>query len=340
MAPDLIVSVHPLVNTLSLSVLANISDLYGRPTPPYVTVVTDLGGAHPTWFDPRTDLVYVPTDTLYQTAVDCGIRSDRIRLLGLPIRPAFWERLASKSHLREQLGMAHDIPTVLLVGGGDGVGGLLSIANAIAEKIYQDVGAAAGQLVVVCGKNKSLLRNMQSQSWPIPVILKGFVNNMSDWMSACDILCSKAGPGTIAEAWIRGLPIILTGFLPGQEEGNVQLVTESGSGEFHAEPDAIAECAARWVSDPELRGAIAERARSLGRPTSCLDIVRDIWDLGQARLREREAFQRRMLLSPSQHIPNGYIAMSKYYIGSTFRSVQRSFREMFGYSHPQLNPRE
>ncbi|MEM7587571.1 MAG: glycosyltransferase, partial [Acidobacteriota bacterium] len=37
---------------------------------------------------------------------------------------------------------------------------------------------------------------------------------MSDWMSACDIICSKAGPGTIAEAWIRGLPIILTGFLP------------------------------------------------------------------------------------------------------------------------------
>lgn len=339
--PDLIVSVHPLVNRLSLSVLAYIRDMYGRPTPPFVTVVTDLGGAHATWFDTRADLVYVPSEPLQEMAVENGVREERIRLFGLPIRPSFWEETRSRNELRRELGMAINIPAVLLVGGGDGVGGLEAIANAIAVRVAEEVGTSGGQIVVVCGKNKKLLRRMKARSWPVPVILKGFVNNMSEWMSACDILCSKAGPGTIAEAWIRGLPIILTGFLPGQEEGNVKLVTDSGSGEYHAHPEAIARCAARWVSDPELRGAIAARATSLGRPNSCKEIAADVWELGQERLREREAFQRRMLQSPVQHVPNGYIAMARYYVGSALRSVHRGILSMFGYQDPELlRPRE
>ncbi|KAI0567130.1 Monogalactosyldiacylglycerol synthase family GT28 [Gracilaria domingensis] len=339
--PDLIISVHPLVNTLSLSCLSAIRRDKRAPSPPYVIVVTDLGGAHPTWFDPRADMVYVPSEPLHQAALEAQVPEDRLRLFGLPIRPAFWQETRSTSQLRVELGMALNIPAVLLVGGGDGVGGLQSIAIAVAARIAENCGSAAAQLVVVCGKNKSLLNRLQATSWPIPVILKGFVNNMSEWMSACDILCSKAGPGTIAEAWIRGLPIILTGFLPGQEEGNVTLVTESGSGEFHSEPDDIAECCAKWISDPELRGAVAERAKSLGRPKSCLEIASDVWEIGQQRQIERDAFRLRALSSPSQHIPNGYVAMARFYVTNGFRSLQRSFRYAFGYSQVEIvGPRE
>lgn len=339
--PDLIISVHPLVNTLSLSVLAAIRRAKRVPPPPFVTVVTDLGGAHPTWFDPRADMVYVPSEPLRQAALDSAVPEDRIRLFGLPIRPAFWQEARSPAQLRVELGMALNIPAVLLVGGGDGVGGLRAIAMAIAARIAEHCGSSSAQLVVVCGKNKSLLNRLQATSWPIPVILKGFVNNMSEWMSASDILCSKAGPGTIAEAWIRGLPIILTGYLPGQEEGNVRLVTESGSGEFHSQPDDIAECAAKWISDPELRAAIAERAKSLGRPRSCLEIASDIWEIAEQRQREVDAFRLRMLTSPSQHVPNGYIAMARFYISNGLRSIQRGFRSVFRYSAVETaGPRE
>lgn len=331
--PDLVLSVHPLVNRLTVSVLQSMQP----PAPPFVTVVTDLGDAHPTWFDPRADMVYVPSNPLRQIALDQGVRQDNIRLLGLPTRPAFWHPPPERQLLRAKLGMAQHIPAVLLVGGGDGVGGMAAIADAIALQIAEQAGAAAGQLVVVCGKNKSLLAKMRARSWPVPVILKGFVNNMSDWMSACDILCSKAGPGTIAEAWIRGLPIILTGFLPGQEEGNVKLVTESGSGEFHTAAHDIAQCAARWVVDAEERAAVANRARSLGRPNSTREIAGDIWQLGQRCAKEREAFRRRLQSAPPQaQIPNGYIAMSRYYIGSAFRSVQRGFLWLFGRGDYQL----
>lgn len=328
---DCIVSVHPLVNTLSLSVLGYIRRIRGCSTPPYVTVVTDLGGAHPTWFDKRSDLVYVPSEPLRDVAIEAGVSSDRIRMFGLPIRSSFWTESRSRDALRVELGMAIDLPAVLIVGGGDGVGGLRAIAMTMASRISTDVGDSAGQLVVICGKNKTLLNELQSQSWPVPVILKGFVTNMSEWMTACDVLCSKAGPGTIAEAWTRGLPVILTGFLPGQEEGNVRLVTESGSGEFHDTPESIAECAARWVGDPELRGAIAAKARELGRPNSTRQIAADIWDLTVKRADERDAFVVRPgLPMPSSSVPNGYVAMGRFYVNNGFRALQRSLPTMFG----------
>jgi len=71
-------------------------------------------------------------------------------------------------------------------------------------------------------------------------ILTGFVNNMSEWMTASDCIVTKAGPGTIAEALIRGLPIFLYGFLPGQEAGNVPFVVENGVGLFESDPLILA----------------------------------------------------------------------------------------------------
>jgi UDP-N-acetylglucosamine:LPS N-acetylglucosamine transferase len=57
--------------------------------------------------------------------------------------------------------------------------------------------------------------------------LQGFVHNMEEWMHACDVIITKAGPGTIAESFICGLPVLLNGFIPGQEEeGNIEYVLE------------------------------------------------------------------------------------------------------------------
>eukprot|EP00172_Hildenbrandia_rubra_P004379 Plantae.Rhodophyta-Hildenbrandia_rubra.ctg8734.p1 GENE.Plantae.Rhodophyta-Hildenbrandia_rubra.ctg8734~~Plantae.Rhodophyta-Hildenbrandia_rubra.ctg8734.p1 ORF type:complete len:561 (-),score=72.61 Plantae.Rhodophyta-Hildenbrandia_rubra.ctg8734:1966-3585(-) len=325
--PDVIISVHPLINTLSLSCLQYNRCARNKLSPTYVTVVTDLGGAHPTWFDSRADAVYVPSEPLKEEAQNMGYRPDQIRLFGLPIRPSFWTETRSVAELRKDLGLAQTMPAVLLVGGGDGVGGLKHIATAIAERIAEEGGSTCGQMVVICGKNRSLLNSLQKRSWPIPVVLKGFVTNMSEWMAACNVLCSKAGPGTIAEAWIRGLPMILTGFLPGQEEGNVKLVTESGAGAYSCDPEGIAEIAATWVSDPELLASMSARAKSLGRPNASRQIASDIYKLGRKRIAERKVYDRRMAAiaagSSSASLPNGYFAMSRYYIGSSLFALKR-----------------
>lgn len=84
------------------------------------------------------------------------------------------------------------------------------------------------QVVVICGKNQVVKRQLEAEEWPenVRVVVNGFVTNMDEWMGAVDTLVTKAGPGTIAEATIRGLPVMLSGFLPGQEEGNVPYVVD------------------------------------------------------------------------------------------------------------------
>ena len=73
-------------------------------------------------------------------------------------------------------------------------------------------------MVVICGRNKKLLQRLGSREWPgrTKVVPLGFVDNMHDWMMAVDTIITKAGPGTIAEALICGLPILLNGNIPCQ----------------------------------------------------------------------------------------------------------------------------
>jgi 1,2-diacylglycerol 3-beta-galactosyltransferase len=160
---------------------------------------------------------------------------------GLPIRKGFWAKGETKSRqtpknnlmqmfggkikpvkveskkifLRQELDLDESLPTVLMVGGGDGMGGIKQIAKALGEKLGQSSDSPAYQMVVVCGNNKQAQESLSSQNWGsgVKVRILGFVNNMDEWMNASDALVTKAGPGTIAEASICGLPCMLFAYL-------------------------------------------------------------------------------------------------------------------------------
>jgi 1,2-diacylglycerol 3-beta-galactosyltransferase len=103
---------------------------------------------------------------------------------------------------------------------------------------------------------------------------------MPEWMAACDCIVTKAGPGTIAEALISGLPIILSGFIPGQEEGNIPYVLENEVGLYGKSPEEIATIVQRWFTHE--RGQLAQmtaRARKLGKPQATFQIVQSIAQL-------------------------------------------------------------
>jgi 1,2-diacylglycerol 3-beta-galactosyltransferase len=216
--PDLVVSVHPLCQLMPISALKEMNKVRDpeKLRIPFVTVVTDLGGAHSTWFDKRTDLVFVPGETVRKLALSNRVKPEKIIMRGLPVRPAFWKPSKDKRKLRRELGLTQKVKTVLLMGGGDGVGGLDAIATRTASKLGQSVKAA--QIVVICGHNAQTQSDLIAQKWPanVRVVVKGFCENIDQFMAASDCLVTKAGPGTIAEAMIQGLPCVLSSFLPGQ----------------------------------------------------------------------------------------------------------------------------
>ena len=269
--PDLVVSVHPLAQEITLHVLAR------RPArSPFVTVVTDLASVHPLWLTPRVDALYLASEEALAAARGAGVPPTRTHLLGLPIRPAFAEAPAlPRAALRTQLGMDPTLPAVILMGGGDGVGPVQAIATA-ADKAFVTRGVKA-QIVVICGRNQGLRDRLAARTWSNPTHILGFVENIPDWMHACDAIVTKAGPGTIAEACVCGLPILLSGFIPGQEEGNVTYVVSHGAGALESSPAAIGRTLAHWFgagSAERLR--MAARAKALGRPRATADIVNSV----------------------------------------------------------------
>jgi len=115
----------------------------------------------------------------------------------------------------------------------------------------------------------------------IDVVGLGFVTNMAEYMVSADVLVSKAGPGTIAEAAALSLPVLLTSFLPGQEEGNVDFVIKGKFGAFvpDTDPTGISEEVALWLSDSEKFAYMSKAAKAQGAPNAARDIVKDIGDL-------------------------------------------------------------
>ncbi|KAJ4754406.1 Processive diacylglycerol beta-glucosyltransferase [Rhynchospora pubera] len=276
--PDIIISVHPLMQHIPLWVL-KWQGLQNRVV--FVTVITDLNTCHPTWFHTGVNRCYCPSEEVSKRALLEGLEPSQVQIFGLPIRPSFCRAVLVKEELREELQMDADLPAVLLMGGGEGMGPVKKTAKALGDALFdKERNKPIGQLIVICGRNKNLSSTLESLDWKIPVKIRGFETQMEKWMGACDCIITKAGPGTIAEALIRGLPIILNDFIPGQEVGNVPYVVDNGAGVFSKSPNETASLVARWFGpeSDELK-RMSENALKLAQPEAVFDIVRDIHSL-------------------------------------------------------------
>jgi len=130
-------------------------------------------------------------------------------------------------------------------------------------------------MAIIAGRNEPLLRQLQAEPWPVRVVPLGFVEQMADWMRAADLLISKAGPGTLAEAACVGVPVLVTDFIPGQESGNVAWIERTGAGAFVRDPERVAETVYAWLQpgNPTLVN-MARCAHEAGRPEATQEIVR------------------------------------------------------------------
>ncbi|KAI3781965.1 hypothetical protein L2E82_11993 [Cichorium intybus] len=280
--PDIIISVHPLMQHIPLRVL-KWQGLDKKVI--FVTVITDLDTCHRTWFHPGVDRCYCPSLEVAKRALQDGLENSQLRVFGLPIRPSFTRGVLNKADLRVELEMDLNLPAVLLMGGGEGMGPVKKIAKALGEALFdEETRKPFGQIVIICGRNKALVSSLESLEWKISVKVRGFEKQMQKWMGACDCIITKAGPGTIAEALIRGLPLILNDYIPGQEKGNVPYVVNNGAGVFTRSSREMARIVAGWFSNnADEHQRMAENALKLAQPEAVFGIVRDIHDLAHQR---------------------------------------------------------
>jgi 1,2-diacylglycerol 3-beta-galactosyltransferase len=298
--PDMVVSLHPLCQNLPLQTLRTLKRKGRLGDVPFATVCTDLGSAHPSWFRKELDAVFVPTDAVRRVALKRGVASERVVQHGLPVREEFWTPTAKRTDKRSsrpgergsrsggdrftQLGLDPNKKTVLIIGGGDGVGSLGPIVDATASQLSSSLPAGQAQVVAICGKNQRLAATLDAKSatsnagaWEgVHVAVRGFTSQISQYMEVADCLVTKAGPGTIAEATTRGLPTMLSSFLPGQEAGNVPFVLQHGFGEFARRPKRIAERVTAWLQDEPKLQQMSDAAYAAAAPEATRRIAADL----------------------------------------------------------------
>ncbi len=280
--PALIVSFHPLTAQPAVRVRDGSAGEV-----PVITVITDLVTAHLAWRDAEVDRVIVPTAAVAGRCAQDGTPEGRYVETGLPVAAEFCRTPASapeRHTLRRSLGLSGRF-LVVVTGGGEGSGGIYRRTVAILRQV-DDV-----DVVVICGRNQRLRRQLTrlAERTEGRLTVQGFVDNMADWLRCADVVVGKAGPGTIAEATCCAAPLVLTSFLPGQEEGNAEFVVRAGAGSYAARPRELAAEIARLRDDPAALAAMRAASARVGRPRAAADIAGLLAEVAMVAIGWRES---------------------------------------------------
>lgn len=279
---DVIVSVHPLF-------IAPVIKALGEDRPPFLTLVTDLMTTHALWYHRRVDLCMVATEAARRRALECGLNPEQVSVVGLPVARRFCQPRRDPAPLRQALGWPTDRPTVLVVGGGEGMGPVLETAQAIAAR--GSMPGAGFAMAVVAGRNQRLRQRLEAARWPVPTFVYGFEDRMPEMMRAATLLVTKAGPLTVSEALNAGLPMVLYTRVPGQEDGNVLYAIQEGVGVWAPGPERAADAVVAWLARPDDLARAAEACRRVACPEAALDVaaVIDSYASGAAPRRNENA---------------------------------------------------
>lgn len=270
--PDVVVHVHP-------TPAGAMSWLRGRGETdiPHAIVLTDFV-AHPQWIYPGLDRYFAPADEVRAGLVARGVPADRVVTSGIPIDPAFAmppDRIACRAALE----VSGDTPVILVTGGMRGaLGGIAETCEVLAGL---PVRFAA---VAVCGEHGGLARALATRfAGDRRFRILGRVTEMHRVMGAADLVVTKAGAVTCAEALALELPLVFCRSLPGQERANEACLVRAGAGLRVAGPDALAAGLLDLLRDPAHRAGYAAAARRLRRPEAGRTVAKEMLALAARR---------------------------------------------------------
>ena len=216
--PDVVLCTHYMPLEIVGRLKAKNSDEFAPLT---VSVVTDFE-AHALWMEPGVDLYCVAAEETKARLVARGAAAENVVVTGIPIALKF-SASVDRTAVRRRMGLRDDLPVLLVLGGGLGLGpvaGILDELNKLATPV---------QVVVVCGGNAKLRRQLATQERRHPTHVLGFVTCMHEIMAVSDLVITKPGGLTTSEALAMGKPLFVLNPIPGQEAANSDFLLEHGA---------------------------------------------------------------------------------------------------------------
>ncbi len=265
LAPDAIVCTHfQPAEILSQQVAA------GALACPVWVQVTDFD-LHRMWVHPHVAGYFVASDEVAFRLRALGVPAAAIHVTGIPVMPAF-SRLPERAECARELGLDPATTTLLLMGGGAGLGGLAALARRLLS-IPGNV-----QLIALAGRNAAelaALRDLAAQH-PGRLAPLGFSDRVERLMACADLVVTKPGGSTTAECLALGLPMIVNAPIPGQEERNATFLLEHGAALEAGDLQALEYRVRYLLAHPAKLADMRARARALGRPHAATQVLETI----------------------------------------------------------------
>jgi processive 1,2-diacylglycerol beta-glucosyltransferase len=254
--PDVVVSVYPIYGYL-------IEKLYpdaGKRPFRFHTVVTDSITINSIWFRCASDTFLVPNDETAAVMVAAGINANRIHALGFPVPPRFAQDRP------ERLGPPP--PRILyMINAGKGQ------AARLVERLLHVPGI---HLTVTVGRDEKLRARIEAVAARVgqPVEIHGWTNQMPELLMTHHLLIGKAGGAAVQETIAACTPMLMTSVVPGQEEGNAQLLFQNQCGALCPTPDALANRIQQLFAADAAEWRLWEaNITRLSRPAAALQIA-------------------------------------------------------------------
>lgn len=285
--PSALVCTHALpCNILAWAKRKKIFDL------PLVAIITDFA-VHPYWYDEMVDLYIVPTEEIKKLMISREIFSldgerkyspqeKKIKVCGIPIDPHFSSKKVitskDKHKTKENLYLDPEQPVVLVMGGTNGLG---------IEKIVSSCYANPEiQILVVTGMNKKIYQKMK-YSFPENgrIRIFGYTRHIPEMMDCADLLITKPGGLTSAEALAKGLPMVIFNPLPGQEEKNSEYLVSQGVAKQVDQEEQLSKTVKYLLTHPQILKRMSQSAYRLSSPDAAIKTAEAIYELIQRRIR-------------------------------------------------------
>ncbi len=260
--PGAVISTYPAYNFV-------ISDIYGKGQTPFhqATMVTDSISVNALWYLGYSDRYYVPNQETAEVLIEKGIEKERVTVSGFPVQLDFAlpERRLEPPDLKE-----HAPELIYVVNSGK------QRAPAVVDRLMKK---SDWRVTIAVGMDEGLRSQISRIVEPYhgrgTVI--GWTKELPRLMMTHHLLISKAGGATVQEAIAAGCPMLINQVVPGQEEGNYELIKSNEAGTFASSPEQILERARYcFANEGEIWRKWRKNIIALGDPRAALKIADDL----------------------------------------------------------------